>query len=61
MFTGIQKEGFNIDSSSRNESFMTNNSNSINIKGEKMSVQSQKEEQNKGKVNKEYQIEKNKI
>ena len=60
MFTGIQKEGFNIDSSSRNESFMTNNSNSINIKGEKMSVQSQKEEQNKGKINKEYQIEKNK-
>ena len=57
MFTGMQKEEFNIDDSSRKESFLQNNTNSININGE----QNKKEINDKDKDNKkEYQITKNK-
>ena len=57
MIKGMQKEGFNIDDSSRKESFLQNNQNSINISGEK------KNEDLKDKINenkKDFQIDKSK-
>ena len=49
MFKGIQQEGFSIDNTSRNESFMQNTSNKISIFGD-----------NKISQKNEYQIDKNK-
>ena len=58
MFKGIQKEGFNIDNSSRKESFLQNNTNNINLSGEKKNNEINNKDKNENK--KEYQIEKNK-
>ena len=49
MLSGVQKEGFSIDNSSRNESIMESTSNKMSIMGE-----------NKSNEKKEFQIEKNK-
>ena len=57
MFTGIQEEGFNIENVSKKEPLIQNNSNNINILGEKNIKEDEKDKINPQK--KDYQIQKN--
>ena len=55
MLTGIQKEGFNIENTSRKESLIKNNPNNINILGENRINENEKDKINPN--NKDYKIQ----